>query len=640
MAKKIPSLEWFQGRAQVLIDQDSDRDKLFDGIDKMVNLDWEAPEVLTKLQWVRPQVELFFRQIVEAATRILSDSKPRISLVSYDPDKEELVNAHEKVLKWQLHAASRRRSETIVHDMAESAVRYSMIIQQVTYLPEQIKGIESRKGNANRLKAIQRKSPFVVITHSPRNVHPRFSDMGLEEIQIDRAMDPHAIVDLFSEKVVTELKAQIAASEGELSDAILREYVSYDYHCVWVEWGPVINSETHARGNVFEFLREEWKWTFLPFVVRISGSNLDEGKEFQIRPLLGDAYHGDQFDLLNRVKTMRFSEQLRYAGSPKKWFSSDTRNRPDMDVKSADLMVHISGDEKIGDLVPATPDPSLGMLYGELKADQAKSTLSDLLMGGEIPSGAAFASINMVTHSAMAVLKPIRELVQNSMADLLELFLLYAHYSQKKLVGYSMADEDRNKLYTIKPGEVDPANLFIDVELSADLPTDRQSRMLTAQVGIQTGLLSRKDARQDIGVTDNQEVEDNLLSERWMDAFQSMDIENEKFLSSEMAKQKMRQQLLMELQQNPQMVQQLLGGGGGAPPPEAGAEAPPEGGGAPPPGEPGNQMPNNPTPETGIPGSDLLQQGAEGLVPAELNPNATREMQTNKTRGGQEIALE
>jgi hypothetical protein len=638
MAKKLPNLEWFQGRAQVLIDQDKDRDEMFVGIDDMVNLEWEVPEVLSKLQWVKPQVELFFRQIVQAATRILSDSKPRISLVSYDPNKEALVNAHEKVLKWQLHAASRRRSETIVHDMAESAVRYSMIIQQVTYLPEQIKGIESRKGNANRLKAIQRKSPFVVTTHSPRNVHPRFSDLGLEEIQIDRAMDPHAIVDLFSETVTNDLKAQIAASEGELSDAILREYVSYDYHCVWVEWGPVVNAETHARGSVFELLREPWKWTFLPFVVRVSGSNLDEGKDFQVRPLLGDAYHSKQFDLLNRIKTMRFSEQLRYAGSPKKWFQSDTRARPDLDVKSADLMVHITGDEKIGDLVPATPDPSLGMLYAELKADQSKSTLSDLLMGGEVPSGAAFASINMITHSAMAVLKPIRELVQNSMADLLEIFLLYAHYSQKSLIGYSMADEDRNTLYTIKPGEVDPANLFIDVELSADLPTDRQARMLTAQVGIQTGLLSRKDARQDIGVTDNQEVEDNLLSERWMDAFQAMDIENEKFLSSEMAKQQMRQQLLMELQKNPQMLQQLMqGAGGGQVPTE---EAPPEGGGEPPPGAPGNQMPNNPTPETGIPGTELLQQGAEGLVPAEMNPNATREMQTNKTKGGQEIALE
>lgn len=652
----VPSIEWFDGRVNALIAGYKDRKVLFDKIDASVHADWTVPEQMRNLGWIFKQVELIFRQVLAAAMRILADSKPRITIVPSSTSQSSLNQAdeHEKALEWLLSAASRRREATVVEDIVESSVRYSEVTHEVVFLEEQIKNVEAAGGNPNRFLAMQRRGPFAVVTHHPGSVFPRYSDMGPEEIGCEEVMDPHDVVDLYGD-AAAKLRDFMRENSNALYSCTLRTYHSYDYRAVWARLGPVAPTSSPGRGEsrqvlpvplgppageVFEIAREKWTWPFLPWVARVGGSSMETRSDFKRRALLSDAVYGNQFETLNRVKTLRFSEMVRYAGSEKQAFTSPNRQEPDSSTQSAAPRVHLEEDEKLEALQPPLPDPGMGLLYQELRADVQKSTLSEVLFGGNIPVGAAFASINLVTHSAMAVLKEPRRLAEFAIADTLELMLLWAHYSKTNLAGYGKGDDGKRKSYLIKFKDVDPANLYITVELTADVPTDRQARMLAATQGVTAGILSRQRAREEIGISDAKSEEDLITKEQIMSTLLAIDLKNEQYAGDMEGLQQMRAQIMQELMRDPQALMQLVqaamkqaGGAAGAEAPAGGDQAAQGAVTAPPNGQGGSPVPQ----ETGgmglpTPGAEMMGgEGGAGAMP-------TREAASGMTQGGQGVA--
>lgn len=649
--QELPSLEWFAGRAAALEEENAERNKQFTAIDQMIHADWEMPLQIKQLGWAFKQVELIFRQVIAAAKRILSDVNPKISIVPADLSQASLQRSddHEKGLQWLLSAASRRREATIVEDVVESAIRYSEVAVECMFLPEQIKSVAASGGNPKRFEAMMRRGPFVPIPHHPGAVTARYSDIGPEEVCATEEMDVHDILSLYN-----NAELQVAAQEIHDRQWIcrLRSYYSYDWRAVWVELGPASAKKTSKRGKQatrvlpgaakrIELAREEWAWPFLPWVVRLGGSSLETRSDYKRRALLSDAYYGNLFETLNRIKTLRYSEMLRYAGTEKRYFQSGSREAPESAPAAASPMLHLEEDEKVGDLNPPLPDPGLGLIYAENRADVQKSTLSEVLFGGNIPAGAAFATINLVTHSALAVLKEPRRVAEHALADLLELFLLWAHYSETDLVGYGKnRDTGSRETYIIKWGDIDPKNLYIEVELSADVATDRQARMLSATQGVQIGLLSRMRGREEIGIHDSQSEDEAIIKERMADTMLEIDLQNERYMGDMALRDKIREQVMMEIKQNPQvlagLLQEMMGsrGGGEGAPPGAPAEGPSVAGEN---GLGGSPVPVDSTGMGAVPGSELLG-GMGGAIPAEFAPGNTREAVTGRTAGGEEIA--
>jgi len=640
MAKKkpLPELSFFEGRTNYLEAQDKDRDDMFEGIDTMINLEWELPESLKGLTWIFTQIETIFRQVIAASIRILVDVKPKITIVPTDPSQgsRDVADEHEKGLAWLLSAASRRRRSTIVEDIVESSARYAEVTQQVMFIPEQMKNVKASGGNEKRYKALQRRGPYIVITHNPRNVHARYSDVGVEEVVLVMEIDPHDVVDLYGDKA-KELQAYIETYTGDVLTAVLYDYVSYDFRAVWVTLGPSAGKagSPGTGGETFEIAREAWRWPFLPWVARIGGTSLEHDSDKIRRPMLSDAWHANSYETMNRVKTLRYSEMLKFAATPKKYFQSGGRTSPEVTSVDGDLYQHIDEDEAIGDMNPPLPDPGMASLHQELRLDAQRSTLSEVLFGGEVPAGAAFATINLVTHSALAVLKPTRLLAQNAMADLLELMLLWSHYTKTDVSGYGQeVDVDEGKEYLIEWKEIVPDNLYITVDLTADVPTDRQARMMAATQGVQAGLMTRARGREEIGIVNAKEEEERIVEEQLFDNLMQMDMENERFMNSMAIRQELKNEVMQEVQAEMQAQQQAQQGPQSGPPGQPvtglGGQIPGPGqGGANPGGPPG-------MPPTGIPEEAAPSLG--GPVPAELNPNATRELQTGMTAGGEEVA--
>jgi hypothetical protein len=605
-----------------------DRDDMFDAIDQAIKGEWDMPEELEQIDWVHKMVDPSFAITVEASIRILDDVNPEITIQPYDPllGDADLADQHEKGVKWLLDGASRRRAATVVQDIIASACKYAEVGVDVVYLPQQIKDIKAAGGNAKRYEAMNRKGPFAVIVHNPRNVYPRYSDYGLEECAIEEMYDPHDIVDLWGTKA-DELKKRVGEMKTGTEPLMVKmvDYMSYDWRAVWVE--------PEDGGDIIELVREEWKWPFLPRVVRMGGTNIEKDSDHARRPFLANMYHFDMYDTMNRVRTLRVSDMIRTAATPRSTFVSDTRKAPDIDASTGDLHTHITTDEQLADRRQWPADPAMTQLYGELQANHQEGTLSKLLLGGDIPAGAAFASINLVTHSALAALKTPRRLAARTVADVIETMLLWLHYSEDTAVAYYTGVSGETESFLIDGKDVVPENLYVNVELRADLPTDSQSRTVTARAQIDAGLNSRAGAMGDIGIQNVTEVQEQLMEERLLENMLQTEMRNDTFMADQQIRQQMQQEVMQQLMQDPQFIQQMMqmaqqGMQGG--PPQADRRM-----GEPPRGVP--QMGGEQPPETLIPSEANPAMG--GPVPAEYNPAATRELQTQTGPRGESTAV-
>ncbi len=605
---ELDGLEFFQGRASYLEELDKDRDKMNEETDSYRRQDWELPEEARNIQWVFKSVTPVMAQVCESGARILSDPDPRITIIPQSPEAVNTVDNHEKGLKWLLDNASRRRKATVVEDTVRSSINYSEVCAHVIYLPEQIKNVKEAGGNATRFEAAMRRGPFVITLHHPNSVHARYSDIGPEEIVLISKETPQSVIDLYGTSAdgVKEIMAERKGKGNPIEDGLLKDYYSWDAHVVWFETGE-------DGAPAIEIIRDEWPYPFLPWACRFGGTSLEVNQGDQRRPLLYDAYKGKLYEVMNRVRSLRYSEMLRFSTTPRKWIKTAGGKNPEVDASRGDLFLTLDTEDEIGDLAPAQADPATSLLHGELRNDHERSTLSSLLLGGDIPSGAAFASINLVTHSAMAVLKPYRFLAQAALADIVEIMLLWIHYSGKDAVGYGLGEKDKGVEYLIAASDVDPKNLYISVELATDLPTDRQARAATAGLLLDRGMIDRRQGMEDVGITDVSAMEERVVHEQLGDNKMAIYLQNEQMQASEQMRQQIIQEFLQEMQQQ-QAQQQAQQQGPGPEQPQPGG----------PPGLPVEGQEFNPA--------------AGGATPQEFFPGATFEGQTGTTRSGEDIA--
>ncbi len=630
-AKEMKDIEWYQGRSQYLEKGYKDRNDMYEEIDAALHGEWELPEDFAKVDWATRAPDPAFAITVNAATRILADVKPRISITPRDSGLMTVADEQEKGLGWLQSNASRRRNAHIISDVGASAVKYGEVCAHVTYLPMQVKGINKAKGNSKRWEAMMRRSPFLVEVFHPKSVFPRYSALGIEEVAMARKEDPAAVVDMWGEKA-DELKATMEASINEGGKApdevIYKVYMSYDWHAVWVEYTDTDSKGVSGSAKTIEILNEKWNFPFLPWACRIGGTNLEDNAEDQRNPLLKTMYDFDLYNLSSSVRSMRISDIIRTAGQAKRTLSSASGQGVDIIEEGGDFYEQIDGEDEMTDRAPQVADPAMQLLAVELAQDHQKATLSDLLLGGEIPANAAFATINLVTHSALAAIKPVREVIEGSMADISEIMLLWIHYGGKAVEGFGKNQDGEHEVYYMHPDDIDPKNIYINVDVDADLPTDRQARAVTGRMLVESGFYSKKEAMEDVGVKDVTQMEEDIYMDRMGEAMLQVDLKNLAFETDIQLREELKNTFLQDpnfLAQAAQMFQALQEEEQGAEPEGVvGGQSPAEevGPGAVT-GQVGGQGEDPGGPDLGIPPET---GGANEAVPAEFSPQASQEL--------------
>jgi hypothetical protein len=573
----VYKLEHYQELAEKMIRDDIARDDMNKQYDDMDHVYWEPPKTLKDLAWFRQNTSTDPHDAIAAGVRVLSALEEDVKLqpLASNVETKKEANKREKVLKWAMDEANQRRQGTVQRSVVRSSLKYDEVCAQVIDLDYQIKNKEAFGGDTKREKAARRYGRFVVNTYHPNDVHVQHTNLMPEAVllvQIKTAKD-----------VIREYGSKPALEKMAEKDQKVRlfDYMDYDDHVIWCTGWRGEAKES----NPVEIMREEHNLPFLPWVARVGGDIMEHKQEHRRRPLLYPIANAKSWETQNIVKSLLVSEVIAYAGSPR-WIEegpmpTDARTT---EVEAGD--VGLKADvTPMNTLKPAQPpglDPNLQFVNDMIRGDMAKSTVSNILQGGDIPAGTAFATLNLATQTAVGALKPGKELAEHALADIYELFLLWAHYTENDIKGYGKKKEDYGEEYVIKASEVDPEKIYLSVELKPDVPLDRMQRANTAMLMMQSGIISKERAMEDMGITDPETVMKEVVFDQLLASQiqQIIDMQNLQ-MQMGMQQQAQEQQLAMQTIQN-QMAGAPGGNGfnpamGGGPPAEAAPGATREG---------------------------------------------------------------
>jgi len=567
-----------------MIKDDEERNLKNNEYDDMDHVSWEPSEKLKKLWWFRAVPSSDPHDAISSGVRVLSALEEDVTLqpLAANTDTKTKANQNEKVLKWMMAEANRRRQGTVQRSVVRSALKYDEVVAQVVDLDYQIKNKEALGASTKRERAARRYGRFLVNTYHPNNVHVQHSNMMPESVLLVQERKAKDVMHEYG-KVASGLKK--AAENDET--VVLYDYMDYDDHVVW--------TQDKQGGGENEIIREAHDLPFLPWVARVGGDIMESKQQHRRRPLLYSVANSKSWETQCIVKSLLVSEVIAYAGSPR-YKEEGPMNiearTTEVDAGDVGLKVDVTPSNTLTPIPPPSLDPNLQFVNDMISGDISKSTVSNILQGGDVPAGTAFATLNLATQTAVGALKPAKELAEHALADIYTLFMLWAEFTGEDIVGYAKDKANIGTEYVIAANEIAPESIYISVELKPDVPLDRMQRANTAMLMVQSGIYSKERAMEDMGITDP----DTVMKEVLFDQFLQAQIAN--------IIQMQAQQSQMALQQQQQAQQQAL----------AGLQ---------------NQM-------AGAPGGQGFNPAMEGSPPQMAVPGATREGVTGQDMMGNE----
>lgn len=589
----MKDLSHYQKLAERMIEADRQRDRAYQAYDDMYHSDWSLPKALVDLEWVRKVISTDPHDAISAGTRVLSSLEPRIKVLPLADNQatKRRANEIERVLAWHLKQANSRRQGTIERDVVHSALRYDEITCQVIDLDYQIKQKDLFGGDSAREKAARRFGRFAINVYNPSETHVRYSSHMPEAVLLSQEKDAVEVVNDWGE-YAKGLK-ELADQDGKVT---LYDYMDYSVRAVWAVPGTGLTPQ--ASGAIPILGPEKHELPFLAWAAIVGGSTIERDAEHKRHPLLYSIYRAGQWETANVVKTLYTSEVIAHAAAPRGKEEGPNPDAVVVDYGDPARTAKVPPGNAFTPLPPPAIDRALSEIDDRLAASIDKATVSRVLQNGDVPSGTAFSTLNLATQTAVGALKPYKELAEKALAQVLTQMMLWAHYTQNDLRAYGTGKTDRGREYVVKWDEIDPEGIYIEVELTPDIPTDRQARIQGAVVAQQIGL-SKERALEEIGVPDPEAEMKQTFYEQLV-ANKVQMLMRQEMAAMDMQIQQAQQEAMMQAQAQ---AQAQMG----------------------PPGIPG------------IEGAGF-DPAAGGLPPAMMMPGATREQQTGADRMGVELA--
>lgn len=496
----MAKIDEIRALADQMIDNDNARDSAFGYYQDMFHLRWELPRELKNIQWIHKFVSTDAHDAVASGVRVLSSLKPYIRKhpLASDQANRQIANQTERVLSWCLWNADRRRSRGVVADVVQSALLYDAVALNVVDLENELR-VRDKMGTKNlrRLRNAVDSGRFVVQVFNPMDVHVMRSTYGVEAVLLCQKKLASEVV-LEWGNMADGLKA--LADKGEMINYY--DFCDYEYRAVWV--GP--SAYTAGASDLQTILApDKHDMEFLPWAALMGGTSLEGYEEFKYHPMLFPLYFSQSWDTMNVIKTLRMSEAIAHAAAPR--LSDEGPNQVEAQIDYGDpmLIAKPAPGNTLRPLAPPPIDQGLGQIADEIAGDIQRATVSRILTGGDIPSGTAYSTLNLATQTAVGSLKPAKELAEKALAEMFKLMLMWVRHTGKPLLAYGSERRSQSygDNYVIEAEDIDPGALYLEVELIADVPTDRLQRANAASIMVQFGY-PKEYALEDLGVDDPQ----------------------------------------------------------------------------------------------------------------------------------------
>jgi hypothetical protein len=546
----MSELDGYFDIAESLIDTYSERNKLFENMDKLFYKDWQFPEGMP--DWVLKVVSTDPADAVLTTVRTFATLKPRFKVLPMLPNdaNRKRANEIETAISYNFAQAGRRNDNSVVWDVMMSATLYAEVAAQVIYLPYQEKVLQAMGKDTRRLKATKRFGDFAFIIHNPANVFPVWSEYGLEGVLTVRVQD----VDEFratwgnlSLKVVTETDYD----EGKASYVTSFDYIDYDKRCVWGVLSDT--ADIAVRGAGIKVLEEDNKLGFIPYAIRRWGNSMSVDTNRRVMPLLQSIYDSGQWNMLNVFESLDASLTMKRAAQPQYAAELPPGQSIALDNTEPVGVAELPpGTRNFTPLPSQSVDQRLTMEKNQFRGNIWQSSVAKALQSLEFPSGTAYSSINQILSVATNSLSPYRILGQHALEEVAHQMLCWLKYYGKE---YGKADlygqyEDKSRMgqeVSIASDTIDPDALQIEVILTADMPVDKLQQVNGAVLLKQNFRVPESDLIEDLVGGDPAELAKRRSLEDYQTAYIQADLQRIA-MAPQLEAQQMQMQQQMEMQ--------------------------------------------------------------------------------------------
>lgn len=617
-------------RFQNMIEDDKPIIEKFEAMDRMFDNDWDLPEGLNNDPDVYKVVDSAPSDSMKTAITTFSGDIPDPSMqpMSPHPRDKERADFNERNLRWQYHLANNRSETDITMDGMESSLRYSKMCIQIIHLPTHFKAIGKAIGkmedkelrgqmldaNERRMKMALRNGNYLILVRNPKNVHHRYSEIGLECVLLEQKMTADEIISTWGDLA----KQHIDTSSTDWAEAT---YIYYDYVSYYQRAVAIAPEHGGVMGATF-ILNEDNKVGFISWAIRGGGSGIVADPKLRYQPFLNNVYTSGSWERMNILYTITMTEALAYRFFPR--YKDKTADGHGVGVDYKDKAVHLMGNEDFDALEPARLDAAVMEMADRARAAVDAQTGIRALMNPDFPAGTAFATINALLKTALNGLMPWRRLAEKCFADMYRVMLYWVEFTGEPLLARGLGENDYGEQYAIRYSLVNPAErdfdpnyLYLDVDLTPDLPVDKVEQANVGAILYNQLEFPLEEVYNELGIEDPQRLVrarmfEEALKNEWTNIMKTSAAAAD--LKIQMMAQQMQQMMQMS------MSMQQGGGGMGQPP------------GPPPQGQP-------PPPAL----QAMQGQGfdtAQGGTPAAMGfPMGTREMLAGEDMAGEEMAI-
>lgn len=516
----MKSLNAYLEMADQMVQQDAEKNRMQAAMEAMWQGRWNLPEEISNLRWMHKVVSTDPHDALRAGVRVLSSADPRIKVLpvglGVTPDFQ--AERVERALAWLFHLANRRRQASVLRDIVLSALLYDEVVAQVVYLPQQIQAVKAAGGNLATLSAAQRSGAFAILVRNPRQVHVRYSDWAAEAVLLRRVMRASEVVGFWGRHASGIQQQMEDARKQDLRYATVYDYFDLEHRVVWAFLHEDQSAVLPASGldgsaQPIEIVRQAHGLGFLPWVARVGGTTLAQDPVHQRVPLLYSVYQSGQWETQNILETLLTSEVIAYAAAPRLKVEGVTGN-VEVDYGEPGRMAFVPPGHKLEPMDAPGLDASLAQIADRVGKRIDKSTVPRVLQTGDYPAGIAFATLNLATQSGLKSLAPYKDLAEQALAGIFTQMLNWIAFDGRPVLTYHLGRGSRGEQIVLDPEQVDPGELYLEVELSADVPADRAARIEAAATAVRELGYSRTRALEFIGETDPAVILEEARQER------------------------------------------------------------------------------------------------------------------------------
>jgi hypothetical protein len=468
-------------------------------------------------------------------------------------------------------------------EMGKMALLYDMCALKTVDLEYEIKEKKRLQLDTKEEEDALNLGRFMVVPYDSRDVYFEWTNLGLRSVCVVQHRHASEVVQEWGKKAQEHPALVALALETNDTDWVTYyDYTDLHTRSVWVEEGRTyagVPGQTPASGR-WHLDHGKNPLPFINWAIR-GGTELETDGTHKYQPLLYPVYATGAWDIKNIVQTLGVSEVIAHTGSPKYVETGPNSQQADIDFFSPERIAKMAQGNTLSTLQPIAVDQALAGVEAMLSAQLDKQMVSQVLQGGALPAGIAFATLNLVTQTAIGVLKPAKYLVETVLAEMYTQMLKWAEFTGKDIEGYVVGGDDDGTQLLIDADTLDGRSIYIDVELHPDAPSDRAQKVNTASIMVDRLGMSQASAMDEVGVEDPEEEIKKGIFERMVQheielelQAEVLDLQNRKQLELKAESMKidmLAQQKQMEMQQRAEAAaQQQQQGGPEGPPPEEG----------------------------------------------------------------------